>query len=69
MSIAAASAAMGEIIEDLQRLEHDVVRAPAGHVHHKTHTTGVVIVRGIVQSLGTRNTAAIVHGSTFASNR
>src|SRR5262249_10647697 len=67
--IASASAAMGEIIEDLQSLAHDVVRAPAGHVHDKTYTTGVVIVRGIVQSLGARNAAAVVHGSTSASNR
>src|SRR5262249_4505879 len=67
--IAAARAAMGEIVEDLQCLAHDVVRALAGHVHDEPDAAGVVLVCRIVQSLGPRNSAALVHGSTFASSQ
>jgi len=60
--IASAGAAMGEVVEDLQRFEDDIVRALAGDVDDEADAAGIVFVRRIVQSFSPGNAVAIVHG-------
>src|SRR6516225_3987031 len=49
--IASARPAMGEVVEHLQSLDHDLVRALALYIDDKPHTAGVVFVFGVVQTL------------------
>ena len=67
--IASACSAMRQVVEHLQRLEHDVVRALAGYIDDKSNSACVVLMRRVVQALSPWNAVAIVHGSTSASNR
>ena len=50
--IASASAAMGQVDEDLDPLFDNVVRPLAVEVHDEAHAAGVVLVAGVIQSLG-----------------
>ena len=48
--VGADRAAMVEVLEDLQALRHDVVRAPALDVRDEAHAAGVVLAGGVVQA-------------------
>ena len=49
--IASAGAAMGQVVEHLEALLHDVVRALALDVDDEADAARVVLVRGIVETL------------------
>ena len=54
LRIAAASAAMRQIDQNLDAFEHDVVRLPALDVGDKPDAASVVLVLGPVQALSRR---------------
>jgi hypothetical protein len=43
---------MEEVLEHLHGLAHDGVGLPAFDVHDETDTTGIVLVSGIIETLG-----------------
>jgi hypothetical protein len=51
VGLAAAGAAMVEVLQHLDRLLQDLVRLPPFDIDHKADATGVVLEPGIVQSL------------------
>ena len=55
VAFAATSAAMLKIQKNLDCLLHDVVSLTALQVNDETHTTSIVLVRGIVQTLFCRS--------------
>lgn len=59
---------MREVVENLQRLLHDGVRAFARDIHYEPGAACIVFVRRIVQSLRPWNTVVVMHGSMSASN-
>ncbi len=52
---------MGQVVEHLQALAHDVVRALAFNVDHKADAAGVMLVSGIVETFFGRYGAQVVH--------
>jgi hypothetical protein len=54
IDLAAAGAPVEEVLEHLQGLAHDGVRAPALDVHHEADAAGIVLVGGVVKALGGR---------------
>jgi hypothetical protein len=63
IDLAAAGAPVQEVLEYLQRLAHDGVRAAALDVHHEANAAGVVLVGGVVESLGGREARGGAVGS------
>src|SRR5262245_16392543 len=59
--IASTGAAMRQIVEHLQALEHDLVRALALDIDHKSDAAGVVFVLRIVQTLCLGDCAEDLH--------
>jgi hypothetical protein len=54
--IAAGSAPVSEIDQDLDTLQNDVMRTMAFYAGHKTDATGIVFVTGMVEALRFRKT-------------
>ena len=55
VDLAAAGAAVEEILEHLESLVHDGVGLSALHVHDEADTARVVLVGGIIEALGRRH--------------
>ena len=51
LRVAAASAAMHQILQNLDALQHDVVRLAALDAGHKTYAAAVVLVFGAIEAL------------------
>ena len=67
--IAAASAAMHKVLQDLQALQDDVVRRLAVDVDDEANSAGVVFVGGIVKTLSGGQLVRVSTGYTAASSR
>src|SRR5271167_2075380 len=63
--IASARAAMSEVVEDLDALAHDIVRALAFDVDHEADATCVVLVLRRVEALCRRYAAVLMHDHTL----
>ena len=50
--IAAASAAMRKILENLQAFEDDVVRGCTFDVHDKADAASIMLIGGVIEALG-----------------
>jgi hypothetical protein len=51
LGVAAASPPVGEIDQNFNPLQDDVVRLAAVDIGHKTQTTGVVFMTGMIEPL------------------
>src|SRR5579871_5713864 len=63
--IASACASMGQVVEDLDALAHDVMRAHALDVDDEADAACVVLVAGRVEALCWRYAAVFMHGHTL----
>jgi hypothetical protein len=58
--VAPAGSAMGQVDQDLDALEDDVVRLVALDVGHETDAAGVPFVGGMIEALGCRETRRVM---------
>src|ERR1019366_8109443 len=59
--IASTAAAMGQVVEDLQALVNDIVRALALDIDYEADAAGVMLMRRIVEAMWTWNSMVVMH--------
>jgi hypothetical protein len=66
--IASTSAAMDEVLQDLQPLQHNVVRGLPLDIHYKTNSASISLIGWVVETLRRRQLIGVVCWIHFASS-